>query len=77
MRGKHVRRFMYKHAQGSTRFNLSKTTVKTKLEISLPSIKEQNEIIVKLDSMEQRILGVENTIKASLSLQKSLINQIF
>ena len=77
MRGKHVRRFMYKHAQGSTRFNLSKTTVKTKLEISLPSIKEQKEIIVKLDFMEQRILGVEKTIKASLSLQKSLINQIF
>jgi type I restriction enzyme, S subunit len=77
MRGQHVRKFMFKHAQGSTRFNLSKITVKTKLKITLPDIDEQKKIYEKLDSMEQCVLDIKNTIKRSENLRKSLINQIF
>ena len=77
MRGEHVRRFMYKHAQGSTRFNISKTIVKTKLEITLPDIEEQKEIHEKLDLMEQRILNIDNSVNKSVNLRKSLIKQIF
>lgn len=77
MRGEHVRRYMYIHAQGATRFNLSKTTLKTKLEIRLPDIIEQKEIYEKLDSMEQQALDIDNSVKKSKNLQKNLINQIF
>ena len=64
MRGEEVRKFMFKRAQGSTRFNLSKTTVKEKLRIVL-------------DLMENNISVYEAKISNSQSLQKSLINQIF
>jgi type I restriction enzyme S subunit len=55
LRGEQVRKFMFKHAQGSTRFNLSKTTVKTKLKLFLPPLKEQKEIVTKLEFMENNI----------------------
>lgn len=77
MRGEEVRNFMFKHAQGSTRFNLSKTTVKNKLKINLPEIKEQKSIASKLENMEDNILSFESKISSSKALQKSLINQVF
>ena len=77
MRGENVRRYMYTHAQGATRFNLSKTTLKTKLQIRLPDIIEQKEIYEKLDSMEQQALDIDYSVKKSKNLQKNLINQIF
>jgi len=77
MRGEEVRKFMFKRAQGSTRFNLSKTTVKEKLRIVLPSISEQEEIAKNLDFMENSISVYEAKISNSQALQKSLINQIF
>ncbi len=77
MRGEEVRKFMFKHAQGSTRFNLSKTTVKEKLKIVLPTLPEQKEIAQKLDFMEKNISVFESKISCSKALHKSLINQIF
>lgn len=77
MRGEEVRKFMFKRAQGSTRFNLSKSTVKEKLRIILPSLSEQKEITKKLDFMEKNITAFETNISNSKALQKSLINQIF
>ena len=77
LRSNHVRSFMYKHAQGSTRFNLSKTTVRTKLKIKIPDIIEQKEIYKKLDLIEKKILEIDDTLNKSLNLQKSLINKIF
>jgi len=77
MRGKEVRNFMFKHAQGSTRFNLSKTTVKQKLTIHLPSIKEQLKIASQLELMEKQLEDFEYKISTSQSLQKNLINQVF
>lgn len=76
-RGREVRAFMFKHAQGSTRFNLSKTTVKEKLKLLLPSIEEQREIVKKLDLMEEQFIAHDVKIDTSKSLQKSLINKIF
>tara|TARA_R110001583_G_scaffold5731_6_gene30544 strand:- start:3130 stop:4326 length:1197 start_codon:yes stop_codon:yes gene_type:complete len=77
MRGEEVRKFMFKRAQGSTRFNLSKTTVKEKMKILLPKIEEQKEIADKLEFMEKNISGFESKISSSKALQKSLINQVF
>ncbi len=77
MRGEGVRRFMFKHAQGSTRFNLSKTTVKSKLKVILPKLIEQKHIANKLDFIENNLFSFEKKILASQSLQKSLVNQIF
>lgn len=77
MRGKEVRNFMFKHAQGSTRYNLSKTTVKHKLKIQLPPLNDQLKIASKLELMEKQLEDFEYKISISQSLQKSLINQVF
>lgn len=77
MRGNEVRKFMILHAQGSTRFNLSKTTVKEKLKLNLPKIEEQKEIVNKLVDMEVIKQQFETKIASSKALQKSLINQVF
>ena len=77
MRGEDVRRFMFKRAQGSTRFNLSKTAVKEKMKIVLPKIDEQKQIADKLEFMEENISSFDTKISSSKALQKSLINQVF
>ncbi len=77
MRGREVREFMSKHAQGYTRFNLSKSIVKEKLRIYLPEITEQNEIAEKLDFLEAQTAALETKIARSKKMQKVLINQIF
>lgn len=77
MRGEDVRKFMFKRAQGYTRFNLSKLTVKEKLKVRLPLVMEQKEIAQKLDNMEHILREYESNIANSKTLQKSLINQIF
>ena len=77
MRGNEVRKFMFLRAQGSTRFNLSKTIVKSKLKISLPKIDEQREIILKLEQFDSNLLKFQSKLQSSQSLQKNLINQVF
>lgn len=77
MRGNEVRSFMFKHAQGSTRFNLSKTTVKEKLKVFLPSLEEQKAISVNLEFMEEQLDAYRLKISSSQTLLKSLINQVF
>jgi len=77
MRGNEVRTFMFKHAQGSTRFNLSKTTVREKLIVLLPRTEEQLQIVNKLEFMESQLRTFESKLASSKALQKSLINQIF
>jgi restriction endonuclease S subunit len=77
MRGKEVRNFMFKHAQGSTRYNLSKTTVKHKLKIQLPPLTDQLKIASQLEFMEKQLEDFKHKISTSQSLQKSLINQVF
>ena len=77
LRSDYVRNFMHKHAQGSTRFNLSKSTVKTKLKIKIPDILEQKKIYEKLNLIEEKILEIDDNLNKSLNLQKNIINKIF
>jgi type I restriction enzyme, S subunit len=77
MRGGQVRSFMFKHAQGSTRFNLSKTTLKEKLRLKIPTIKEQKIISDNLDRIDQVLEQFESKIRSSKILQSALINKVF
>ncbi len=77
MRGPEVRRFMRKHAQGSTRFNISKTTIKDKLKLLIPPKNIQYKIIEELEANERNLSLIEHKLSSSSSLQKSLINRIF
>ena len=75
-RSKVVRNEIKKLAQGSTRYNMSKTEL-LKLEILLPSIKEQKEISTFLGSLYQKI-QTEKTILEQLEIQKKyLLQQMF
>jgi type I restriction enzyme S subunit len=71
-RAKYVRDFMHLHAQGSTRFNLSKTTVKDKLKLYIPSKKRQKEIIEKLE----QIVTLEENMKLSRSQTNTIVSEI-
>lgn len=72
-----IRDFIIKHAQGSTRFNLSKSVINEKLNILLPSIKIQKIIEADLSGKEDFIKSLEKKIEISKMLKKKLINSIF
>ena len=75
-RSKVVRNEIKKLAQGSTRYNMSKTEL-LKLEILLPSIKEQKKISSFLYSLDQKI-QTEKAILEQLEMQKKyLLQQMF
>ena len=75
-RSKIVRNEIKKLAQGSTRYNMSKTEL-LKLEILLPSIMEQKEISAFLSSLDQKI-QTEKAILEQLEMQKKyLLQQMF
>ena len=75
-RSKVVRNEIKKLAQGSTRYNMSKTEL-LKLEILLPSIMEQKEISAFLSSLDQKI-QTEKPILEQLEMQKKyLLQQMF
>ncbi len=75
-RSKVVRNEIKKLAQGSTRYNMSKTEL-LKLEILLPSIKEQKEISAFLSSLYQKS-QTEKAILEQLEMQKKyLLQQMF
>ena len=75
-RSKVVRNEIKKLAQGSTRYNMSKTEL-LKLEILLPSIMEQKEISAFLSSLDQKI-QTEKAILEQLEMQKKyLLQQMF
>ena len=62
MRSAFVRQFMTERAQGSTRFNISKSVIKEKLKIVLPKTNEQLEIAGKLDSIESSLMLLDQKI---------------
>jgi type I restriction enzyme S subunit len=72
-----VRKFMRRHAQGSTRFNLSKTTLKNKLQLKIPPIEEQKYLYEKLESIQKIMKRISNQIERVKFIQKSLIERIF
>lgn len=74
---KKIRDFIIKHAQGSTRFNLSKSVITEKLKVKLPSIEAQNVIAADLAKKEDFIKTLEIKIKITELLKNKLINHIF
>lgn len=77
LRNPEVRKFMHKHAQGATRFNLSKTTVKSKLKLFLPPVSQQMDLAKELENLEDCILKIEKQVQHTTRLRKSLTNEIF
>ncbi len=71
-RAQYVRDFMHLHAQGSTRFNLSKTTVKEKLNLFIPSKEKQKEIVSRLE----KLLDLEMSLISKSSQVKNILHQI-
>lgn len=72
-----IRNFIIKHAQGSTRFNLSKSIINEKLNIVLPSIKAQKIIAVDLSGKEEFVKALETKNVISKTIKNKLINNIF
>ena len=75
-RSKVVRNEIKKLAQGSTRYNMSKTEL-LKLEVLLPSIKEQKEISAFLSSLDQKIQTEKTILEQLEMLKKYLLQQMF
>ena len=76
-RNSEIRNFLNLRAQGSTRFNLSKTDLKNKLVLHLPNVEKQLEIYNHLNDLESNISKLESKLQSSKALQKALINQVF
>lgn len=76
-RNKDIRIFMNKRAQGSTRFNLSKSDFMKYLIIKIPSTENQEIIIKELREIENVIPKLETKYNLSKSLIKGLIEEIF
>ena len=76
-RNNEIRHFLNLRAQGSTRFNLSKTDLKNKLILHLPDLDKQIEIFNHLNDLESNVLKLKSKLQSSKALQKALINQVF
>lgn len=76
-RNNEIRHFLNLRAQGSTRFNLSKTALKEKLFLALPDINKQLEVGEYLNGLKENLVILESKLASSKALQKSLINQLF
>jgi len=73
----HFRRYAETKSTGTTRGRIGLSDLK-EIPIPIPgSIKEQNEIVSKLDLIDETSSNCIDKIKSSHSLQKSLINQVF
>src|SRR5690554_510475 len=74
LRGQSFRKEMYKLAQGSTRYNLSKTSF-IKIQITVPSIEEQIAIAEILQTADKEIELLEKQL-TQLELQKKGLMQV-
>lgn len=73
----HFKRYAESKSTGSTRSRIGLRDLK-QIPIPVPSkIKDQEEIVFKIDLIDQNIENTKNKIFTSKALQKSLINQIF
>lgn len=73
-RGDDFRKEMYKIAQGSTRFNISKTEV-LNMRITIPSIEEQNAIASVLVNADKEI-EIQKQKLAAMQAQKKGLMQV-
>lgn len=72
LRGNDFRKEMYKMAQGSTRFNLSKSGFR-KIELKIPSLKEQTAIASILAAADKEIGLLEKKLSAFRAQKKGLM----
>lgn len=72
LRGSEIRKEMYKLAQGSTRFNLSKSSFKN-IEVKLPTIIEQNAIAEVLIIADKEIELLEKKLNVFKNQKKGLL----
>lgn len=71
-----VRKEIVKLAQGSTRFNMSKTQF-LKIKIEFPSLEEQEKIAKFLSSLDKKIDLVSSQIDKTKEFKKGLLQQMF
>lgn len=74
-RGYAFRKEMFKIAQGSTRYNISKAEV-MKMRITLPSIEEQNVIVYVLAKADKEIEIAEDKLLSLQSQKRGLMQQL-
>jgi len=74
-RGPVFRNEVYPLAQGSTRFNLSKSEM-VKLKVPVPPIKEQHKIAAILSSVDKAIEKTEVIIEQTEKVKKGLMQQL-
>ncbi|MFD2360701.1 restriction endonuclease subunit S [Saccharococcus thermophilus] len=74
-RGPIFRREVYPLAQGSTRFNLSKSEL-IKLKIPIPPVPEQRKIAAILSSVDEAIEKTEAIIEQTEKVKKGLMQQL-
>ena len=67
---------LFAYSPGTTVLHLDLNGMK-KIKLPKYSMEKQEKIVYKLRTLEESISTLESKIKSSLSLQKSLINQIF
>jgi type I restriction enzyme, S subunit len=75
-RGSDVRRVITKLAQGSTRFNLSKSALLNKLTVRLPPISDQKIIAYVLSTVDEKLDVIDAQIDQTQELKKGLMQQL-
>ena len=75
-RSSQFRKKIYKLAQGSTRYNLSKTAL-MKIIVLLPKESEQQKIANFLTVIDQKITQTKNQLEHMQIFKKGLLQQMF
>ena len=75
-RSEEFRKKVYRLAQGSTRYNLSKREM-MKLEILLPTLPEQQKIADFLTAIDQKITHTKDQLDQMQTFKKGLLQQMF
>ncbi|RIU93433.1 restriction endonuclease subunit S [Oceanobacillus picturae] len=74
-RSEYFRKKVFPLAQGSTRYNLSRNQL-LKLEVPVPSVKEQQKIAAILSSVDEAIEKTEQIIEQTETVKKGLMQEL-